>query len=389
MRAVLYVVHYAEIGLKGKNRPRFEGGLRANLERQLAPLGKLVVHKLWGRLLVEFADEIPDEDVRARLSQVFGVAYFSRASTCEPELAAIQKMVDAFIAERSFASFGIRARRSEKSHPFNSAQLSRELGAHVAQQSGARVDLGNPDLWIEIHVLADRAILLHERHRGPGGMPVGSAGRGVCLISGGIDSPVAAYELLGRGLALRYVHFHSAPFTNAASQQKVRDLVARLAVHQGPVVLYLVPFGDIQQRLVREAPADPRIVLYRRLMIRIAETLAGREKALALVSGESLGQVSSQTLGNLDTINRAATLPVLRPLIGMDKADIVERARAIGTFEVSIEPDEDCCSYLMPRRPATWTRPGPIESIERGLAIDEMIEQALARTERERIEPAS
>lgn len=220
-------------------------------------------------------------------------------------------------------------------------------------------------------------------------MPVGSAGRGVCLISGGIDSPVAAYELLGRGLALRYVHFHSAPFTNAASQQKVRDLVARLAIHQGPVVLYLVPFGDIQQRLVREAPADPRIVLYRRLMIRIAETLAQREKALALVSGESLGQVSSQTLGNLDTINRAATLPVLRPLIGMDKADIVERARAIGTFEVSIEPDEDCCSYLMPRRPATWTRPGPIESIERGLAIDEMIEQALARTERERIEPAS
>ncbi len=386
---MLYVVHYAEIGLKGRNRPRFEGGLRANLERQLAPLGEVGARRLWGRLLVELPDGVAREQVRSRLAQVFGVAYFSEASVCEPELAAIQKMVDEFIAGRSFASFGIRARRSEKSHPFTSSQLAVSLGAHVAQQSGARVDLQKPDLWIEIHVLAERAILLHERHKGPGGLPVGSAGRAMCLISGGIDSPVAAFEMLKRGLSLRYVHFHSSPFTSAASQDKVRDLVAQLAVHQGPVTLYLVPFGDIQQRLVREAPSDPRIVLYRRLMIRIAQALAAREKALALVSGESLGQVSSQTLGNLDTINRAATLPVLRPLIGMDKAEIVERARAIGTFEVSIEPDEDCCSYLMPRRPATWTRPEPIEAIERGLAIEQMIEQALARTERERIEPTT
>ena len=381
------MVHYAEIGLKGRNRPRFERRLRENLQRALARVGPARVRNLWGRLLVELPDDAPREEVCRRLRGVFGVAYFSETTLCDPEPDAIEKAVDAFVARQRFGSFGIRARRSHKGHPFTSGDLAVRLGAHVAEQTGARVDLSEPDLWIEIHVLEQLALLLHARQQGPGGLPVGSAGKALCMISGGIDSPVASWEMLKRGLALGYVHFHSRPFTSAASQQKVRDLVARLALHQGPVVLLLVPFGEIQQILVREAPADPRIVLYRRFMIRIGEALARREGALALVTGESLGQVSSQTLGNLDTINRAATLPVLRPLIGRDKAEIVERAREIGTFDVSIEPDEDCCSYLMPRSPATWTRPHEIDEIERGLDVAGMIENTLARTERERIEP--
>ena len=190
-----------------------------------------------------------------------------------------------------------------------------------------------------------------------------------------------------RGLDLYYVHFHSAPFTSSASQAKVRDLVRRLVIHQGRTTLFRVPFGDLQQQLVRDAPAEPRIVLYRRFMLRIAERIAGQVGALALVTGESLGQVSSQTLGNLDTINRAASLPVLRPLIEMDKAEIIERARQIGTYETSIEPDEDCCSYLMPRQAATWTRPEAIEIIESQLDVKGMVEAAFDRVEREKIEP--
>lgn len=385
---MLVAVHYAEIGLKGRNRPRFERFLRAGLERALAPLGSVSVHRLRGRLLVELPDAAGFDAVARRLQTVFGVAYFSRADAAEPSLASIEKAVDAFVAEREFASFGIRARRADKSLPFTSSDLAVRLGRRVEERTGAKVDLDQPELWIEIHALSDTALLLHERVRGPGGLPVGSAGRAVSLISGGIDSPVASYQMLKRGCSLRYVHFHSAPFTSPASQAKVRDLVARLAVHQGPSTLFLAPFAELQQTLVREAAAPPRIVLYRRFMLRVAEALARRSGARALVTGESLGQVSSQTLGNLDTIGRAASLPVLRPLIGTDKQEIVARARTLGTYEISIEPDEDCCSYLMPRHPTTWSDPDEVDAIERRLDVEALVDATLAGVARERVEPA-
>jgi thiamine biosynthesis protein ThiI len=218
---------------------------------------------------------------------------------------------------------------------------------------------------------------------------VRSSGRVLALVSGGIDSPVAAWLLAKRGCELGYVHFHSAPYTSTASQRKVRDALARIAPWTGPAKLWMVPFAELQQTLVREAPAEPRIVLYRRFMIRIAEAIAVRAGALALVTGDSVGQVSSQTLANLDTINRAATLPVLRPLVGSDKGEIIQLAKSIGTYEISIEPDEDCCSFLMPRQTATWTRPGPIEAIEQKLPVNTLVEATLSRVEQERIEPIS
>jgi thiamine biosynthesis protein ThiI len=384
---VQVAVHYSEIGLKGRNRPRFEQCLRANLERALAGLGARI-SRLYGRLLVELPDSADWKRVEGRLRRVFGVAFFGRASVCPPEIEAIERAVDALVDGRAFESFGVRTRRADKSHPWSSLELNERLGRRVQERTGKRVDLSAPDLWIELHLLSREAILLHERIPGPGGMPVGSAGRLVSLISGGIDSPAASWLMLKRGAELVYVHFHSAPYTSAASQDKVRDLVSLLARWQGPAVLYLVPFGDLQRQLVAQAPAGPRIVLYRRFMLRAAEAIAGRERALALVTGESLGQVSSQTLGNLDTINRAATLPVLRPLVGLDKAEIVELAQRIGSFPISIEPDEDCCSFLMPRSPATWTRPQPIEAIERGLDVKGMTDAVVDRATRERIEPA-
>lgn len=385
---MLVAVHYAEIGLKGRNRPQFERALRQNLARALAPLGAARVTPLYGRILVELPDSVPLEAAIERLREVFGVAYFSRVTRAEPTREAIHTLVEERIAAGAFETFGVRTRRVDKRLPWTSSELDRELGAHIVARTGKRVNLTNPDLWVELHLLHDRALLLWEKIAGPGGLPVGSSGRAMSLISGGIDSPVASHRMLKRGLDLGYVHFHSAPYTSAASQEKVRDIVARLARFQGPARLYLVPFGELQMQLVREAPAEPRIVLYRRFMLRIAEEIARRERADAIVTGECLGQVSSQTLGNLDTINRAATLPVLRPLIGMDKAEIIALAqREVGTFQISIEPEEDCCSYLMPRRPATWTRPEPIEAIEATLDVKGMVNATLDRVQRERIDP--
>jgi thiamine biosynthesis protein ThiI len=307
---------------------------------------------------------------------------------CAPTPEAIGAAVDALLEGRSFASFGVRARRIEKRLPFRSQELCRLLGARIAQRTGARVDLSTPDVWVEVHALAREAIVLHERLPGPGGIPVGSAGQVVALVSGGIDSPVAAALAMKRGASVRFVHFHSAPWTSRASQAKVRDLVRVLAVSNGPSPLHLVPFGELQQTLVRETPAGPRVVLYRRFMLRIAERIAEQSGAEALVTGESLSQVASQTLSNLDSANRAATLPVLRPLIGMDKAEIISRAQALGTFAISIEPDEDCCSFLLPQSPATRTRPEALAAIERSLDGKGLVDAALAKTELEVIEAA-
>ena len=381
------VVHYAEIALKGRNRPRFEQLLRRQLRRVLAPLGCRNVRSLYGRLLVELPAGVDFGDACRRIEQVFGVAYFSRASMLEPTLEELRRGVDALVDQASFETFGVRVRRADKKHPWTSSELCRELGARIVERTGKKVDLSNPELWVELHLLSEEAILLWQKLPGPGGLPVGSAGRAVSLISGGIDSPVASQRMLKRGLELVYVHFHSAPYTSAASQYKVRDLVTHLAALQGPTSLYQIPFGEIQQTLVREAPAEPRIILYRRFMLRVAEAIAETERALALVTGDSLGQVSSQTLANLDTVGRATSRPLLRPLVGMDKIEIIEAAERIGTYEISIEPDEDCCSYLMPRKPATWTRPDSLETIERGLDVKGLVGQALGGARRERIEP--
>ncbi len=380
-------VHYGELALKGRNRPRFEQRLAANLRRALASRGRARIRPLYGRLLLELPEGTPFEPVRQRLAGTYGIAWFGRASVCEPNLDAIGATVDALVDGKRFASFGVRARRIEKRHPFRSHELASALGARVQARTGARVDLGDPEVWVEVHVLTHEAIVLHERIPGPGGMPVGSSGRVVALISGGIDSPVSAALACKRGAEALFVHFHSAPWTNRASQAKVRDLVRVLAASNGPSTLYLVPFGELQQTLVREAPAEPRVVLYRRFMLRIAERLAEQCGAQALVTGDSLAQVASQTLANLDCANRVVTLPVLRPLIGMDKAEIISRAQALGTFALSIEPDEDCCSFLQPRNPATRCRPEALAAIERTLDVKGLVDAALAKTELEVIEP--
>ena len=271
-----------------------------------------------------------------------------------------------------FESFRIETQRGDKTFPLTSPEINRQLGAAVKEKSGARVDLENAEFTVTVEILPRDAFFGFNKIVGAGGLPVGASGRVVALISGGIDSPVAAYRMMQRGCRLIFVHFHSVPFQDRTSQEKVRQLVTMLTRHQFNSRLYLVPFGEIQRQIVAAVARPLRVVLYRRMMLRIAEAIARKEKAKALVTGESLGQVASQTLDNMSVIQQAARLPILRPLVGMDKQEIIDQARRIGTFEISSIPDQDCCQLFVPKHPATKARFADVEQDELKFAVKEL-----------------
>ncbi len=269
----------------------------------------------------------------------------------------------------------------------NSQQLNEELGGFVQGLTGASVRMDNPDLTVYVEIVGKRAFLYFEKIAGAGGLPSGTGGKVMCLLSGGIDSPVAAYHLMRRGCQALFVHFHSFPHTTAESQDKVRRILRLLAGYQLAAKLFLVPFADVQREIVAYAPPPLRVLLYRRFMMRIGETLAFREKALALVTGDSLGQVASQTLENLRAVSHAVKLPVFRPLIGNDKEEIMRTAREIGTYEVSILPDQDCCTMFIPRHPETMASIDALEKAESALDVPRLIQSALGSMEKETIAP--
>jgi thiamine biosynthesis protein ThiI len=286
--------------------------------------------------------------------------------------------VERLIEGRAFASFRITARRAFKTFPLTSIELNRDLGAHVlARRPGCRVSLEQPELNVHVEVLPREAFVYCDRRPGAGGLPVGASGTVAALLSGGIDSPVAAWRLMKRGCRVVFVHFHSAPYLPDLSRGKARDLVAKLTEWQYFSRLFIVPFGDIQREVVLAVPPPARVVVYRRLMVRIAERLARHAGAPALVTGESLGQVASQTLHNLTRIDEVASMPILRPLIGMDKLEITEQARALGTFEISIEPDADCCTLFVPRHPVTRISPEEIAAVEARLDVPRLVAQGV------------
>jgi thiamine biosynthesis protein ThiI len=274
---------------------------------------------------------------------------------------------------RSFPSFRISARRAFKTYPLTSVELNRALGAFVLDHVPTRVDLEHAAQDIRVEVLPAETYISMDRVEGPGGLPVGASGTVTALLSGGIDSPVAAWRMMKRGCRVVFVHFHSVPYLPDTSQTKVRALVERLTAWQYASRLHLVPFGEIQREVVLGVPPPLRVVVYRRLMVRIAEALARRHGAPALVTGESLGQVASQTLDNISRIDEAATLPVLRPLIGMDKLEITAEAQRLGTFEISIEPDADCCTLFTPKHPSTHASAAEIASAESHLDLPRLI----------------
>ena len=367
------VVHYQELALKGKNRPWFLARLVRNLREALSDLDVRSVRALMGRIEVVVGPGASREIVSERIRRTFGVANFSYAGRTVLDLDAISTAILNDLGDRTCSSFRVSARRADKRFPMTSPQIERELGGRIQQARGWRVNLDEPDLTIHVELLTDQAFYFFGKERGPGGLPTGTAGRVVCLLSGGIDSPVAAHRMMKRGCAVTFVHFHSYPILSRASQEKVRELVNLLTTWQHRSRLYLVAFGEIQQQVVLSVPAPMRVVIYRRLMMRIAEAIANDRRAQALVTGEVVGQVASQTLENLSVIGSVVKLPVFRPLIGMDKDEITAEAKKIGTYPISIIPDQDCCTLFTPRNPLTRARLADIEVAEQALPIDEIV----------------
>ena len=367
------IVHYHEIGLKGGTRPLFLRHLLRNLERATSDLPSVAAGQLPGRVVLALDDHPDPEAVKARVARVFGVANCALAYRVPSTLDAMKAAVSRVIEGRRFDSFRISARRAFKTYPLTSVELNRQLGAFVQARTATRVDLHRPELTIHVEVLPAETFVYVDRQPGPGGLPVGASGTVAALLSGGIDSPVAAWRMMKRGCRVVFVHFHSVPYLPATSQAKAKALVERLTEWQYASRLYFVPFGEIQREIVLAVPPPARVVVYRRMMVRIAEALARQSGALALVTGESLGQVASQTLANLARIDEAATLPVLRPLIGMDKLEITAEAQRLTTFEISIEPDADCCTLFVPAHPATRLTEPEVRAAEARLDLPRLV----------------
>src|SRR5918996_1673224 len=375
MNSVL--IRYHEIALKKGNRSYFTELLRRNLLSAVKDLDVEEIRILPARLLLAFNNDIDSATVASRIRTVFGVANFSMVERTERDIEVLRSRILKALNGAHFQSFRIETQRGDKSFPLISPEINRQLGAAVKEKSGARVDLSHPEFTISVEILPREVFFGFNRIPGAGGLPVGASGRVVSLISGGIDSPVAAYRMMQRGCRLIFVHFHSVPYLDKTSQEKVRQLVTMLTRHQFLSRLYLVPFGEIQRQIVAAVSRPLRVVLYRRMMLRIAEGLARREKAKALVTGESLAQVASQTLDNMAVIQQAATVPILRPLVGMDKQEIIDQARRIGTFDISSIPDQDCCQLFVPKHPATKANVRETEEAESSLNITELVRSGL------------
>ena len=374
------VIHYKELALKGKNRPWFIQLLVRNLKTALSGLHVASVRSSMGRIELALRPETPVDEVRERLSRIFGIANFSYANRGPHNFQALASSILADLGDAAPASFRVSVTRSDKRLPFTSPQAEREIGGMIWEAKQWKVNLSRPALTIHIEMLSNEAFYFFGKEAGAGGMPTGTAGRVACLLSGGIDSPVAAYRMMRRGCKVQLIHFHSYPILSRASQEKVREIAALLTTHQLRSRLMLVPFGELQQQVVLSVAPELRVVIYRRLMLRIAERLARKGGAQALVTGEVVGQVASQTLENMNVIAASSTLEILRPLVGMDKDEITVEARRIGTYGISIIPDQDCCTLFTPRHPATRARLAAVEQAERSLAIDEMVASALAAT---------
>jgi thiamine biosynthesis protein ThiI len=372
------VVHYKELSLKGRNRPWFVQLLVRNLKIALAGLHVRAVRSLMGRIEIELATTDHWEPARERIRRVFGIANFSYANRGPHDFAKLAAAILADLGDRQADSFRVSATRSDKRLPFTSPQVEREVGGLIKEAKAWTVDLDNPALTIHIEMLPDGAFYFFGKEPGAGGLPTGTGGRVACLLSGGIDSPVAAYRMMRRGCSVLLIHFHAYPILSRASQEKVRELATLLTQYQLRSRLLLVPFGDLQQQVVLAVKPELRVVIYRRLMLRIAERLARQWRARALITGEVVGQVASQTLENMTVIADATRLQILRPLVGMDKDEIAQAAGTLRTLAISNIPDQDCCTLFTPRNPATRARPEQVADAEAALPIGEMVETAVA-----------
>jgi thiamine biosynthesis protein ThiI len=371
------IVHYGELALKGRNRPWFLSSLTRSVRKALAGLKVIRVHSTVGRIVVTMEDESEWPAVRQRLACLPGIENFSLARHVALDLDAITQAIVEHLPDQPVESFRVRARRADKRFPIPTPEIERHIGRHVQQARGWKVDLTSPAFVITVELLSSDAFFSFGRERGTGGLPLGTGGRVLTLLSGGIDSPVAAWRIIRRGCRADFVHFHSYPILSGVSQEKARELVRVLTRSQLSSRLFLVKFGPIQQQIVLAVDPTLRVVIYRRMMLRIAEALAGRTGAQALVTGDSLGQVASQTIDNLAVVGQATSMPLLRPLVGMDKEEITASAQRIGTYPISIVPDDDCCTLFTPRHPATRATMAAVTAAEAALDVPGLVAQGL------------
>jgi thiamine biosynthesis protein ThiI len=388
VKTPVVICHYHEVALKQKNRRIFEKKLRTNIAFALSDLvGQRMVMRGYGRLKIVlpfgFDEREKFEIVRSRLSNVFGIVNFGIGLSVGLDIEDICEASLKVIEGKSFNTFRVKTKRQNKNFPLNSTEVNKQVGAFIIEHFknngvDVKVDLKNPDLTVYVEIVDKEVYVYADRFKGPGGLPVGSSGKVVALISAGFDSPIASLLMMKRGAKVVFVHFHSYPYTSYDSIEQVREIVKILSKYQLHSKLYIVPIAEAQRIIVLNAPVGLRTILYRRLMVRIAEKVAQIEGAEALVTGESLGQVASQTLRNIRVINQVATLPILRPLIGIDKEEIIQKAKEIGTYEISSQPYDDCCSFLTGRHPETWANLDEILEIEKKLDWDNLIQMSFS-----------
>ncbi len=378
------LIRFGELSLKGKNRHQFVNQLRQNIKRKLKPFKNLEYKKSRDRLFIELHGE-NHEEVAAGLQQVFGIHSFSLAVKVNNDLDAMKEgaLSALWEANPDAKTFKVSSRRAHKIFPINSQELNREIGGFILKNSGdsLKVDVHNPDVNVRVEVREQDTYITCYDFKGPGGLPVGSSGKVLLLLSGGIDSPVAGYLTMKRGVKLEAIHFESPPYTSERAKQKVIDLAKALTPFGGGIKLHIVPFTEVQKEINKHIPPNYSMTIMRRMMLRIAEGVAGNTNALALATGESLGQVASQTLESMNTINSVTSYPILRPLIGMDKIEIMDISRAIETYDISIRPYEDCCTVFLPSSPATRPKKEFAEKYEINLEVDRLVKEAVEGTE--------
>jgi len=373
------VCHYHEIGLKGKNRKFFEEKLVENIKKSLPKDSFEFVKRISGRIIVKLTEAGSKQrnKIKKSLKNVFGMVFFIFAYNVKPEMKTIEKKALEILEQEKFKTFRIQTQRSDKDFPLKSPKVSEIVGAFIVKNLKKKVKLENPDITLFIEITKNYAFLYTEKIDAYGGLPVGVGNKAVVLLSGGIDSPVAGFLTMKRGVKAVFVHFHAHPYTDKASIDKVERVVKILNKFQFNSKLYLIPFADIQKQILLKISAKLRIIFYRRLMLKIAEVIAKKEKALALVTGDSIGQVASQTLENIFAISEAVDMPILRPLVGFDKEEIIDLAKEIDTFDISILPHQDCCARFLPARVETRADLKQVKSEEKKLDIEGLVKETL------------
>lgn len=387
-----FLIKYAEIGIKGKNRFMFENALRDQIKYSLAQLeGHYEVSKEQGRIFIECPDDYDYEETVEALQRVFGISSICPVAVIEDATwdnltEKVGDYVDAEYPDKNF-TFKVDAKRADKSYPYTSPEICIEMGAYLLKRfPEMKVDVHKPSIMLTVEI-RNKAYVYSKNIPGPGGMPVGTNGRAMLLLSGGIDSPVAGYMVSKRGVKLSATYFHAPPYTSDRAKQKVVDLAKLVSRYSGPIDLHVVNFTDIQLYIYEKCPHDELTIIMRRYMMKIAEELAEKDGCLSLVTGESIGQVASQTMQSLYCTNAVCTMPVFRPLIGFDKQEIVEVSEKIGTYETSILPFEDCCTIFVAKHPVTKPVLKNIEHSELNLTerIDELMKEAMDTVETIRI----